>query len=224
MPVLCEEAKVAYISVPKCACSSLKLFFHQIRTGVSWQETKQETKRTTGEEPKIHETYPSVPASEMDWDALAGYRIVTAIRGPLPRILSCYNNKIVKEGALETPRAQASLAEAGLTTTPDIATFAAHLDAYRAASPEVERHARPLSHWLGTDPAIFDRIFHVKRLDEVEDWMRQQVGEVPSMRHTNRTRSGVRAKHLTAETRNIIRDEFAEDFDIFDNWVRARND
>ncbi|MBT0959469.1 sulfotransferase family 2 domain-containing protein [Alphaproteobacteria bacterium KMM 3653] len=218
MVVVCKKAGLAYFSIPKCACSSLKIFFHEVETGKTWRETKKEY--IARNEPKtIHEEYPPEPATQDLWDRVEGYDKICVVRGPVSRLLSCYNNKVVEEKVLSRPVVRSRLVAAGLPHQPDFETFVDNLDGYQEISKSIARHSQPLEHWLGSDADRFTKIFSMKGLSEFGDWMKQRVADVPELRHSNRSKGGTKPAQIDPAVRQRIKSRYASDIEVYGPWL-----
>jgi hypothetical protein len=219
MGVTCDRIKVSYISIPKCACSSLKIYFHEVASGSAWStEKRQKGPRTT-----IHKRYPSIPAQDRDWEAIRDMAKVAVVRGPVERLLSCYQNKVEEDRVLTRPIARIRIWLSGVPAHPSFAEFVEHLDRYRTISPVIRSHTELLSHWLGDDPERFDQIFHIRDLDRLQEWVNAKGGRATRIPWANRSDQRLRRRDLSSDLRSKIRARYAQDYALYGPWLRRRN-
>ena len=220
MGVLCDNIRVSYISVPKCACSSLKMYFHEVASGSSWAETQKHQK---GAKQTVHEVYPSIPASERDWGQLDPTAKVAVVRGPIDRLISCFQNKVENEQILHRRRIRFMLRLRRLPLSPTFEEFVTHLEGYRRVSPSIRRHTELLSHWLGEDPSVYARIYHIRDLDALQEWVEAKGGRANRIPWANRSEDRLTRKELPSDLRSKIRARYKKDYALYGDWLRRRH-
>lgn len=161
MPYLIPSLGLAYFSVPKVACTSIKHMLFTIEHGRPY--TAGQTRR--GKPIFIHRLYPSVPFSQVDHAGCADLFRFAVLRDPVQRVLSAYGNRVLGHRELSEKKAGTALRAAGLPTNPDLSTFIARLREYCDAVRSIRHHTLPLVHFLGQDPAYFDRLYRFSELD-----------------------------------------------------------
>lgn len=207
--------RYSYLSVPKCSSTSLKFLFFEIENGRPFEPYTE-----NGTHWHIHNAaYPFVPFEDLPHDRIAGHRRVCVVRDPVSRLLSCYANRVVARGDLNTLDLSPELRAMGVVEAPDIATFIRFLPEYRALSPVVAHHSEPLSHFLGRDPAYFDRIFNTGQVDDFVADLSKVIGPVPKVGRRTTSRSRSFGSQLTPEDRARIHDLFAEDLETFGRFM-----
>lgn len=222
MTVHLQEPALSYFSVPKCACTSLKEYFFEARYGLPFAEAVERGDPITEGRKSIHGFYRSLPFAETAPNSGPDWTRVAVVRDPVSRIVSCYSNKIRQKRVLANPRVRKQAKAAGLNLTPTIHDFVSDLDGYQRISPEIKHHSLPLSHFLGTDPAYFTRIYRLSEVPELTALVAERLGRpTPAVTHVQRSRSKDVADRLSDYTRARIRDRFAEDIALFGNWFSA---
>ncbi|TDL75024.1 hypothetical protein E2L08_15595 [Palleronia sediminis] len=217
MGVHIDKFGLSYFSVPKVACSSLKHFLFQIENGFAFRNFWANGKYYT-----IHNVcYSSRPFEKEK--ALVGKDKFTfaVVRDPVSRFISAYRDKVAGRCIAPARDLTDRDRDNGMVPEPDLGTFVANLERYRDLSPEVRRHTEPMTFYLGTDPAFFDRIYGMRELDEVVEDVRQRVGgTVPALPHRNAsTPPEGGAQDLSDRQDAAVRNYYAEDYRIFGAWV-----
>jgi hypothetical protein len=215
VPVTCDNIGVTYFSVPKCACSSLKAYFHEIGTGRSWREEKKQGVTET-----IHERYPSVPHEKVDWSRYRDQDCVAVVRGPIPRLLSCYKNKVRDKNGLSQSQDAQRIERLGLPLVPTFDQFLEALDDYRSASGDIRRHTQPLSYWLGTDKSRYAAMFGIREIEKLAEWVEKRGGSEVQLRKLNRSKTELNTQNLSEAVKKKIRSLYAEDIEIFGPVLR----
>ena len=77
----------------------------------------------------------------------------------------------------------------------------------------VKYHIFPQIFFTGHDPARFERIFHINRLDECHQWLESQLHLNKPMDHRN---AGVYEPKLTDKSKAYLRDVFACDYQFME--------
>ncbi|SNS87798.1 sulfotransferase family 2 domain-containing protein [Tropicimonas sediminicola] len=205
----------SYISVPKCSSTSLKFLFFEIENGRPFEPYTE-----NGTHWHIHNAaYPFVPFEKLPHDRIAGHRRVCVVREPVSRLLSCYANRVVARGDLNTLDLSPEQRDRGVVEAPDIGTFIRFLPEYRALSGVVAHHCEPLSHFLGRDPAYFDRIYNTGQVEDFVADLAEAIGPVPEVGRRTTSRSRSFAGDLTPQDRARIHELFAEDLEIFGAYM-----
>lgn len=196
MPVLLRDHGIAYFSAPKCACTSVKLFFFEIENGRPFEKFT-----INGQPQHIHNAGYQVAAfqniAKPDYKGLRRF-IIT--REPVKRFLSAYSNRVVHHGVLDVHDVH------GLPRRPDLATFIARLDEYRRVSADVRHHTRPMTDFYGHDPAWFTHIFDISELRAFRDTICRLTGARTDIPHAQSGGPKLSPDELTAgQTERIER-------------------
>ena len=216
MPVHLPKYKLTYISVPKVACSSLKQFFFQIENGFRFRAFRMNGRRYI-----IHTLAPCTAFKRVDKSLMRGHAKIAVVRDPASRIISCYTNKIRNERKLHGLAFTKQQTRSGLVADPTLDNFIDLLPQYAAVSASIHHHSRPLSHFLGRDPAFFDRLFSIRQLSDLTSYVAEKVGEVPKLPHRNKsggTDTDLSADELNRNKRRI-EEMYSEDLEIFGAYM-----
>ncbi|MBS0123853.1 sulfotransferase family 2 domain-containing protein [Thetidibacter halocola] len=217
--ILLHDHKLAYVSVPKCACTSAKNLFFEIENGVPFKPFAISGKTHT-----LHDLARSRPFESLPHQRIADYVKVAIVRDPVARIRSCYQDKILKGLAFRRKPDVAAARKAGLDVKPSFETFVEKLDTYRKASGVVQQHSEPLSHFLGADPAWFDALFDISEAEAFAALVRERTGSTLAMPHRNRTKNAADTAPVSDAVRDAIRNRFAQDYDLYGRWFAAKGE
>ncbi|PRY23242.1 sulfotransferase family protein [Aliiruegeria haliotis] len=211
MSVHLFKHEVSYFSVPKCACTSLKLCFFEIENGFPFRSYT-----ANGVSKHIHNAaYPSVPYAKVRRGRIASHWKAAVVRHPIGRVLSCFKNRVEYHGELDNVALTDEDRENGVVTSPDLPTFIRHLERYKDLSPPVRHHAEPLSHFLGTDPGYFDRIYPISKVDEFAEEIGRRTGRIVKVGREQVSGSKASRKDLSAEEVSKLETLFAEDLELY---------
>lgn len=166
------EHDLLYIPIPKNACSSTKHALYEIEFG---KEFDYDLIEDQGFE-DIHDYYKKrtdafTSISELKTtDSATRFAIV---RDPVERLISCYRNRVVDLGDLQSTAA--TLERMGLPLEPDLNTFVRNLRRYRKANKIIEHHSRPQYRFLGGTLQYLDRIFPIERMEDLKKMLKEHA-------------------------------------------------
>lgn len=216
MTVHLGDSGVSYFSVPKCGCTSLKSLFFEHVHGLTFEEAKADAHPAVGDVEWVHGVYPSLQFAKTAAAAPAGGWRFAVIRDPFGRIVSCYRNRVRAGKARRQMQARADRLRAkGLSPEPSLEEFIERLPRYRRMIGDIRGHSMPLSHFLGTDPAYFDRIYTLRDMDVLHDDLRARLGPLPPLPHLQTRGPGMSVHDLSRAARDRIARVYAEDIELF---------
>ena len=213
MAIFLEKQDVAYFSVPKCACSTLKRLFFQLENDFPFRMY-----RTNGELVHIHTVYPTHRMSRQARRRAEGMFKFAVVRDPVSRILSCYRNRVVYRKELSAKHIQGVKRLAGLPPDPDLSTFVKNLERYRMISRPIAHHSQNLSYFLGNTPDWFDKIYDIRKVDDLMQDLRERVGELPEVERSQMGGPKVSIADLSEQEIAKIRKMYAEDYKLFGKY------
>ena len=212
MAYLLSEHRLAYFPVPKCACTSLKQLFFAVENGFPFRRF-----RVQGKKWGVHDLVASDGFSATDHAAIAEWCRIAVVRDPVSRVASCYADKVVAKQALARLDPEAELG--GLPVAPSFADFVRHLPEYQRRSVVIAKHTRPLSFFLGRDPAYFDRLVPLRDLAALAAFVTAHTNTDAVLPHRMQSpRQALPADPSHRELRRI-EDLFAEDLEIFGRFL-----
>jgi len=214
MAIVCEQAKVVYIAVPKVACTSLKVFFYEINNRVNWPSHRLSHALVHG--------YPGYATPDYKAERLQNftdYSKVAVIRDPVERVISAYKDK-ARPVVLEGKGLKKPLAEAGLPTDPDPTTFCKNIQQYSDICPVIHSHIKPYRCFLGSDISAFERLFKIEEISEMAEMMSAKLDRKVSVKKTNESRSIEKTKSVafSDENRKCLRDFCEKDYQFLSEY------
>ena len=214
MTVFLKEHGLAYIAVPKVACTSVKRAFFEVENGRPFEAFK-----ANGRDFHIHRLYKTREFDTLPHAQIAEYHRITILRDPVERFLSAYTNRVHRHGALSWWRASAGLQREGLAPDPDFGGFLWGIEKYRRISPDIHHHTQPLVDFLGHDPAYFHRIYKWSELNEFIADVAEKTGKPFVLGHHQTSEKKLRVSDISSEQVEQIRELFAQDYETFGNWL-----
>ncbi|MGM0545467.1 MAG: sulfotransferase family 2 domain-containing protein [Bacteroidota bacterium] len=164
------KQKLIYIPIPKNACTSIKHALHEIEFGKRFDADLPEFSDYREHHDyylKRSNAFTSVNELREKSDCMR----FAVIRDPVKRLISCYRNRVVDLGDLESSRSV--LKQRGLPVEPDLNTFVLNLAAYRKANKSIEHHARPQAEFLGGAIDYLDRVFTLADIPELLEMLQK---------------------------------------------------
>jgi Sulfotransferase family. len=210
MTAILEEYKLAYIAVPKVACTSIKNMMFEIENGFQFRDFK-----ASGRTYWIHDLYKSVPFAERRQNRLAACIRLAVVRDPIARLLSCYSNRVVYHSELSPQKARRVLRNTDLPFDPDLSTFVANLRPYMAAVESIHHHARPLVDYLGGDAQYYERVYGMKDIGDFTADVNRLTNKQVQLPRLQTGGPKLSADMLSEAEKAKLREIYAEDYDVF---------
>lgn len=206
----------SYFSVPKCACTSLKMMFFELENGFPFQDFS-----ANGSWFHIHRFYISVPFNEARRAAENNAFRFSVIRDPKARVESCYKHWVASENGKKVMVQNSDAFNAqGVPVNPSLEEFVDGLDIYRAQLSNIAHHTQPLSYFLGTDPDYFDEIYSLKRLPELLSLLEERTRVPLNLQHHNVSEAASDFTGSDARIEGKINARYAEDFELYEKFFR----
>lgn len=209
------ERKLSYFSVPKCACTSLKIFFFEVENGFEFRDF-----RASGRYMHVHNAvYPSRDFEAYPHDRIGGHWKIAVVRDPLERFLSGYSNRVLYHNSLDCVELTEADVQDGMRRRPDLSTFVAHIRRYSKLSSTIAHHTRPMVDYLGRDAGYFDRIYTMDSLSNLVGDVAERVGAVPELKKLQRGGPKFSVTDLSAAEQATLRQYYAEDYEVFGGFL-----
>ena len=220
-----KKKKLAYVPVPKNACSTVKTFLFKLQNNRDFKEFWAGTRRF-----QLHNVIPTL--SYKEWKSnffnFSGINksdtfIFAIVRDPLLRFFSCYKNKVLQWNEIEHDElARNKCVTLNMPEKPDINTFVENFSFYQEICPSILHHTLPQVHFLGPDPNFYSKIYPIKKVDsELWDDLSKIVGEAiyAPQKRMQTGGSEMVIDPLTSENLVKIKDLYAADYDFLDEII-----
>lgn len=201
--------RLAYMAVPKAACTSVKQALARIDPDVSVPPDKEADEYTW------HGIYPTKRFRPHRWEETVGFWRFTVIRDPVKRLLSAYLNRVVDFRELHNSRKMREERFAHLSKDPDPDFFFQNLDAYKDASSVVKHHTVPMWLFTGKRLELYDRIYTTADIPQLATDLSDRVGQEVTLRRWNASGRSLSPDDLAPATRDILRAITADDYDLY---------
>ena len=148
------------------------------------------------------ENYPA------DWNI---EKRIGIIRDPVTRITSCYADRVVKKNRNNSRN-----------EIPSFDYFIRNLKEIQGLFPDIEAHSKTQIHWLGSRPELYDHIYSTNKLSNEFTNLISSIAEVeiPNTSHRKSSRGLSESFEITEEHKKIIRDFYAEEYDIWSDYFQ----
>ena len=175
MTAIIPELKLIYISIPKCACTSLK-------NCMFYLENKHEYKpiKNNGKILDVHRLYPSTyfdkfikKLENINYD-ISEYTKICLIRDPIKRFISAYTNRVKYHKELS----KKVISEYNLD--PDMADptfnkFVKNYFVYKKVR-SIKHHTDLMYKFIGENPSFFDEVFNLNNINEISVFLKNKYG------------------------------------------------
>ncbi|MCC1491895.1 sulfotransferase family 2 domain-containing protein [Cognatishimia sp. F0-27] len=203
MAIVIEAYRIAYMALPKAACSSVKLAL----AGIDPAAPRGFADGRGGHDVhNVHGLYQTRRFRPHRWAAYEDHFRFCVIRDPVERLLAVYTNRVCEIGELKMSRRLRRHAPE-LPTDPDPDTFFRNLDRYKALASSIKHHALGAWAFVGPElgPARYNRVYRIEELDALA-WdlglLSRRSVEIP---RANRSRARLQLEALSGSAIDAIR-------------------
>lgn len=202
-----DDLELAYVPVPKAACSTVKAMLAAI------DPTLDDDGIALRGEGRFHTLYRTMRFDPRRLQRALGLFRFTVIREPAKRLISAYLNRVVERGELiHSPRVRRS---AQLPVNPDPDFFFQNLYAYQCSSSLVKHHTLPMWMFAGKEPEAFDAVYTTSQLRHLQADLSHLVAWPLDLPRVNPTQTEIGLDDLKPETLGCLRDYLAEDYRVY---------
>ena len=206
--------KIAYMALPKAACSSVK-------SALAHLDPTVDLSKTEGFEPAFnrwHAIYQTKRFRPHRWEKYAeGWWRFCVVRDPAKRLMSCYTNRVVQLRDLYKSK-KLIRGEINLPMDPDPDFFFSNLLVYKAASSSIKHHVMGAELFIGPPPMKYDRIYRVSELDQLAKDLAMRTGNKVTMARENTSSGGLSVTDLKPATRDALRPFLTREYDYLGAW------
>ena len=172
MTAILPDIKLLYISIPKCACTSLKSYMYLIENGEQFKQYKH-----NGKVINIHNLYPSTYFNQIlqkyqkDFN-LDDFTKICLIRDPIQRLASAYTNRVKHHKELSEEIINSHDLNPNFAN-PTFGKFLENYFVYRKVN-SIKHHTDPIYKFIGENPFFYDKIFNINRINEFSDYLNEK--------------------------------------------------
>ena len=223
MSAILPQHNIAYISAPKCACTSFKEFIFCLENNCKFNKARDHKGALcliiNDQRHYIHDFYPSIAFSQQPHELMQSLHRICIVRDPVDRVMSCYYNRVMRYGALS----ENAISQAGISAPahPDLNQFIQNLSQYKVIS-DIKHHTLPLIHFLGSESGFYHEIFNLRTLDKAERSVKSHFGQRNvALQHLQRTEPNTRKSYQekpSASSIEIIQNLYRPDYQIYGNY------
>lgn len=173
MTAIIPELKLIYVSIPKCACTSLKNCMFYIENKYDYKTIK-----TNGKNLDIHRLYPSmyheklIQKLEKNNLDINEFTKICLIRDPIKRFISAYTNRVNHHKELSPKKINENNLDPKMAN-PSFIKFVKHYYIYRNVR-SIRHHTDSMYKFIGENPEYFDKIFNINNINEISDFLKNK--------------------------------------------------
>ena len=213
MVIAVKAYKLAYLAVPKAACSSVKAALAEVDPDVSAPTVEQLPHDVMAP----HRLYPTRRHRPHRWRAFRDWFRFTVVRDPLNRMLSVYTDLIAGRRILHDST-NFQQGHPPLPQDPDPDTFFLNLDGYMHWASAVKHHALPMRLFTGPDLDDFDRVYRTDELGALANDLTRVTGQTVTIPRLNASQARLAFSDLAPETRAALRDRLAPEYELYRDY------
>jgi hypothetical protein len=214
MVVAISAHRIAYMALPKAACSSVKAALSSIDLDMT---IPQEELRRNGD--IVHKYYPTRRFRPHRWEQYDGWWRFAVVRDPLSRLLSVYTDRVIGRQELKASRRLRQVEH--LTVDPDPDFFFQNIQSYKRFSSAVKHHALPARLFIGPRPLRYDAVYRVNELPDLGKKLSEITGQPVSIPRLNKSQAKLKFDDLAPPTQDVLREVLAQEYedlqDYFEN-------
>ena len=216
MSVFLEKFQFAYISAPKCACTSVKEMLFRIENGPGVMLPKSRKGaielRCNGRKIYVHNLYPTLEFESARKRLEQASTRVCIVRDPVERIASCHRNRVIAKNKLNAE--EINKFKINAIANPDFNSFVRNLGEYRK-SPHIEHHSKPLASFLGKNKKLYTDIFNMRQLGSLEKLIQQITDTQEKLEKLQVSKEDETLQAIDTETKQEIEIIYAEDYKFY---------
>ncbi|WP_299692894.1 sulfotransferase family 2 domain-containing protein [uncultured Tateyamaria sp.] len=205
MVIHIDALNVAYMAVPKAACSSVKATLGALDPDNPISDPTAFSMDT------LHDQFQTRRFRIHRWQGYDHCFRFTVVRDPLKRLLGVYTNRVVALRELFTARNfRRGLVD--LPPDPDPDFFFQNLGAYIKGASTIKHHALPTSVFTGEDFGLYSKVYRTSDLADLAADLSEISGQDVTIPHVNSSGTPLRIDDLARKTRAAIAQRLAGEY------------
>ncbi len=207
MTVHIHRASLTYFALPKVACTSLKHFFHEVRTGQPFFPPHPGR--------HIHHVHPTRLVDDLPMNFIGADERILVLRDPIRRVVSAYRNRVHGHKELSKAKAGLALEAHGLAPYPTLTKFVDQLEQYQEAVPSIRHHTRPVVDFIGHDISYFTRVYDISEVESLVAFVNRKMGTDVQLQRRQTEGGPQTIDDLGPAQREKLLDYYKEDYKAF---------
>lgn len=216
MVIAVDAHKLAYMALPKAACSSVKEALARLDPAATIPPEDQVTLYTW------HDIYPTKRFRPHRWERYADYWRFCVVRDPAKRLMSCYTNRVLQfedlKNSIKLRDGRDWLPD--LPRDPDPDTFFQNLDSYKLAASSIKHHAMPAWLFLGSKLEGYNRIYKTEELAALQWDLGLLTRQEVVLPRRNTSEAVLRIADLKGETIDALRPFLDEEYEFLGAYYK----
>ena len=223
--ILLKKYNIAYIPVPKNACTSIKLLLFELEFGRKFVpfensfDPRDEGKRNKRTVANIHELRYLSPnllwqhgTRQFNKNLKYNYDIFfCVVRNPIDRMLSCYKNRVIAQGALNKTIFQDKI--------KNINDFIINLNEICKISAEIQHHVEKQVYFLGEQSKIYTHIFNFHQLPKLVKLLQEKTTIKLNLPNEQKSWKDDEMFNLVSNrSKSILEQFYKEDYESFEKF------
>ena len=168
-----------------------------------------------GKKNYIHDFYPSIAFAKQPRDLIQQLHRFCIVRDPVERIISCYNNRVVRYKVLS--KDLLSQAKIKAPANPDLDQFINYLDQYKNIA-DIKHHTHSLTHFLGNNSDFYHEIFNLRNLKRAEETLKKHFPsnkfDMPHLQQTQ-NESQISRENASKKMIRTIENLYEDDYSVY---------
>lgn len=216
MVIAIENHQIAFVPVPKAACTSIKSTLAQMDPSLPGA-VRFKVRRDAE---LVHKYYQTGRFRKKKLQGKDDWYRFAVVRDPVQRLLSVYTDRVMARNELANS-ANIRRGRVNLPSDPDPDFFFRHLDHYREHVSVVRHHARNQSFFTGSDISLYDRIYTTSEIGQLAADLSEIIGEEVEISRLNASKGGLTLRDLAPDARDVVKRAAAPDYATFASVLKA---
>lgn len=206
MVIRVDPDKLAYMAVPKAACSSVKAALAALDPAHPAQDPTELGQK------EVHSFYATQRFRRHRWKHVSDFFRFTVVRDPLKRLLGVYTNRVVGLGELHYCR-KIKRGRVDLPPDPDPDFFFQNLSAYIAIASTIKHHALPTAVFTGARFDNYTKVYRTSEIRALAADLSEEVGRDVAIPHFNSSDNPLTLDDLKPETHRVLKARLAHEYE-----------
>lgn len=211
MVISVEHYRIAYMALPKAACTTVKAALARIDLDVRLPSPDQYSHKLW------HQIYPTSRFHHRKWEPYEDYWTFCVVRDPVKRLMSCFTDIVATRQLLHTSQ-KLRRPSVDLPIDPDPDFFFQNLDRYSEKASVVKHHSLPARAFLGRKMDRYKTVYRTENLGQLALDLNELTGREIVLNKENSSSFKLTLDDLKPETIDAIRPRLNEEYELFQDY------